>query len=252
MLRHTRWFFDLVYAAPLPGLTFFNLGITPVPDHVRADPQGRREPHQAALYDLVSGYVPRKGFGNLPVAEISAGKGAGAAFLARRLSVTVLPFEPSLAGCFWARVRFRLRARRAFAEDTPLPDASVRAVVSVEAAHNYMTPAFAAEAWRLLAPGGVLILADFPLIAPDAQAREVPAWLEPVGFEIVHFEDLTARVIASCEADAPRKKRAFRFLPAPLRREALSAFSVDPSPRLTSFRDGTRGYYFAVARKPER
>ncbi|WP_172841172.1 class I SAM-dependent methyltransferase [Rhodovulum sp. P5] len=247
--RFSQRFFDFAYALPLPGMTFFNLGVTPVPESVAADPQGRREPYQAALYDLVLGQLPEVGAEDL-IVEVSSGKGAGAAYLRRHCPARLHAFEPAWTGRMWSMLLFGLRARYALAEALPVEDGTAAALISVESAHNYMTEAFAAEAWRLLRPGGRLIIADFPLMRPENQARKIPAWLEKGGFVIESFTDLTPRVIAACEADDARKRRIFRFLPKPLREEAQTSFSCDPSPRLNSFRTGERGYYFVVATKP--
>jgi erythromycin 3''-O-methyltransferase len=58
-----------------------------------------------------------------------------------------------------------LRVHHASATALPLADASFTHVVSVEAAHHFDTrAAFFAEARRVLAPGGVIALADFVLV----------------------------------------------------------------------------------------
>ena len=98
VLRYRVGFFDLAYALPIPGLSFFNLGVTPVPAHVLETPEGRREPHQVALYDLIAAAVEKAGSDHRPLVELSAGKGAGAAYLKRRLGREVLPLEPSIVG----------------------------------------------------------------------------------------------------------------------------------------------------------
>jgi ubiquinone/menaquinone biosynthesis C-methylase UbiE len=73
-----------------------------------------------------------------------------------------------------ARVRrhglaHRITLREGSATAMPLPDASCDAVTAVECAFHFHTrEAFLAEAFRVLRPGGRLVLADIIRAAPDA------------------------------------------------------------------------------------
>lgn len=89
-------------------------------------------------------------------------------------------------------------------------DASFEGVISVEAAFHFNTrEAFLRQAFRVLTPGGSLVMAD--LISHDGPlARQIAIWpvetanrleglaeyralLESIGFEEVRIEDMTAR-----------------------------------------------------------
>lgn len=66
-----------------------------------------------------------------------------------------------------------VRFHRASATSLPFPDGAFTHAICVEAAHHFDTrAAFLAEAWRVLAPGGALALADIALARPPRRGVE--------------------------------------------------------------------------------
>ncbi len=111
------------------------------------------------------------------VVEVGCGRGLGCALLSRErgpASVVGIDASPeqvarALALNVDALREGRLAFVRGAAETLPLPDVSCDALVSVEAAQHFASfPSFAAEAARVLAPGGRLAIATFFAASPEA------------------------------------------------------------------------------------
>ena len=173
------------------------------------------------------------------VIDAACGTGAQDAYLAHRFG----PLAIDAVDVTWHHVDIArrraaalaggstLRVHHASATQLPFPDASATHVISVEAAHHFDTrAAFFVEAERVLAPGGVIALADFVLVrAPrgpveralfDATCAlwKVPrknadtadgyrSKLEDAGFDDVSFEYVGDRTFAGYLASQRRPAR---------------------------------------------
>jgi len=109
------------------------------------------------------------------VLEVSCGHGGGASYLTRTLhpnSYTGLDFNAD--GVAFCQRRHQLPGLdfvHGDAENLPLSDQSVDAVINIEASHAYGSLAnFLAEVARVLRPGGHFLYADF------RGSDEVPGW----------------------------------------------------------------------------
>ncbi|MDX6512174.1 MAG: hypothetical protein QOE36_1678 [Gaiellaceae bacterium] len=179
---------------------FINLGFEPAPGEARPQLRAEDEPRRLSiqLYDRVAGAVDLAG---REVVEVGCGRGGGSTYVARYLGPRrVLGLDIS---------RAELRRRRqepsvpglefgmGDAEALPLADESFDAVLNVESSHCYGSEArFAAEASRVLRPGGHVLWADFGRPEPLDAMRE--AFLA-AGLEVVEEEDLTPGVLRSLE-----------------------------------------------------
>jgi len=107
------------------------------------------------------------------VVDAACGTGAQDTYLARRFG----PLSIDAVDVTWHHVDIArrraatfdagstLRVHHASATSLPLPDATATHVISIEAAHHFDTrAAFFAQGHRVLAPGGVIALADFVLV----------------------------------------------------------------------------------------
>ncbi len=149
------------------------------------------------------------------VLDVGCGLGASTAELAAMLAhARVIGVNVSPAQVAHARQRHGGLAFCAMeATRLAFADASVRCIVSVEAAFHFRTRAtFLAEAWRVLQPGGMLLMSDM-LFNPAAHP---PWWVPPenalqdaagylrdchaAGFAVEAMEDLTAATLGPfCE-----------------------------------------------------
>jgi SAM-dependent methyltransferase len=249
ILANVPRFFDLVYALPGSGVTLYNYGYAPVSEAVLADPACAREPFQHELYRQAWLAADDPGAGGL-VVDMCSGRGAGSQWLSRQTAARVLGLERSGVGRLYGRLAFGQHARRAVAPALPLPDASVDVMLCVEASRDFFGPAYAAEVARVLSPGGVYVDADCPKAPFATQRARVAGALKAAGMVIRHARDIAPQVVAACDADTPRRRRAIRWLPPAARAAVAVAFGCAGTEKCEALRSGARGYYLIAAQKP--
>jgi len=110
-----------------------------------------RPDYPDALFDWLAGIAP----GRRLALDVATGNGQAAVALARHFD-TIIATEPSAAQLGSARTHPRVTYRQEPAEAISLASGSVDLVVVAQAAHWFDWPRFAAEAARVLRPGGVL------------------------------------------------------------------------------------------------
>ena len=114
------------------------------------------------LYHHVASQVGLKG---KTVLEVSCGHGGGASWITRTMqpaAYTGLDLNPTgIQFCQKRHAVPRLTFQQGDAQRLPFPDASLDAVINVEASHCYPDfPGFVAEVARVLSPGGRFCHAD--------------------------------------------------------------------------------------------
>jgi ubiquinone/menaquinone biosynthesis C-methylase UbiE len=93
------------------------------------------------------------------ILDVACGEGYGTAALATDSSLQVVGVDISPESCEHARNKYGVDARIGCAEAIPLPDASIDTVVSFETIEHLKHPeAFLAECYRILSPGGRLVI----------------------------------------------------------------------------------------------
>jgi SAM-dependent methyltransferase len=138
------------------------------------------------------------------VLEVSCGHGGGASWIARTMrpaSYVGLDLNP--AGIRFCSERHRvdgLKFVRGDAGRLPFPDASLDAVINVEASHCYPNfSAFLAEVHRVLRPGGQFLYADFRF------AHGIDEWLKDVDKALLKIDaeqDISAEVQRGMDRNA--------------------------------------------------
>jgi len=204
---------------------------------------GRESPLEAteALVDLVAGRLDLAP--GLKLVDIGCGYGSSAERLARRHGVEVTGLTLSAAQARIAAARPDVTCFRRDWLDNRLPDAAFDRAYAIESSEHMVDKArFFAEAWRVLKPGGRLVVCAW--LAKSAPTRfEVRHLLEPIcregrlpsmgsredyealaaqaGFEAAGFEDISREVRKTWSLVA-RRVAAGLVTDRGLRRLALS------------------------------
>ncbi|HUN77314.1 MAG TPA: class I SAM-dependent methyltransferase [Solirubrobacteraceae bacterium] len=162
------------------------------------------------LYDrTVSGFE----LADRVVVEVGCGPGAGSAHLARGYRPALCTgVDLNMKMIELCRQRYaleNLRFCQGDAENLPLADASVDAIVNVESSHSYRSRSrFFEEVVRVLRPGGALLLADLVIPSTGEGADDVSALLAEAGMVVQERSEITANVRAARDAVASSRFRA--------------------------------------------
>lgn len=181
---------------------------------------GRRDPF-AALAPLYERFAGTKNTTKLrtligqPIegwlADVGGGTGRVAVAL-RRLAWQVVVVDPSWAMLSRAREKASLHLVQAASEALPFPDGSLARIVVIDSFHHFADQdGSVRELWRVLAPGGRLIVEE-----PDV--RRLPARLIALGERILGFD--------SHFWEPARIAAAFAALGATIRDESSSGFTA--------------------------
>lgn len=157
------------------------------------------------LYHHVASQVDLKG---KTVLEVSCGHGGGASWIMRTMqpaAYTGLDLNPTGIGfCQRRHALPGLTFTQGDAQRLPFGDASLDAVINVEASHCYPDfPGFLAEVARVLRPGGHFLYADFRF-EPDFQAWEKA--IAEASMRIVQTRIINAEVLRGMDLNAPRSQ----------------------------------------------
>ncbi len=161
------------------------------------------------------------------VVEVSCGRGGGASFVKRYLKAkTVTAIDLSANQIEFCQRVHRvpgLRFLRGNAEDIPLPDECVDAIVNIEASCHYQdTAKFFREVFRLLRPGGHFVYAD---MHRTKDVDDLFAELGRSGLQILEHQDITQNVIRALELDHDRRMAALKRLAPFFLRGLLKSFA---------------------------
>lgn len=200
--------------------TFMNYGYADLDgrqDRLRLEARDEAERYCIQLYQHAAAGIDLR---DKDVVEVSCGRGGGASYVKRYLrakTVTAVDFSVNQIE-FCQRVHRvpGLRFLQGNAEDIPLPDECVDAVVNIEASCHYQdTAKFFSEVFRLLRPGGHFVYADMHR-TKDIDA--IFAELDRSGLQILEHHDITQNVIRALELDNDRRLAGLkRFAPFFLR-----------------------------------
>jgi 2-polyprenyl-3-methyl-5-hydroxy-6-metoxy-1,4-benzoquinol methylase len=187
------------------------------------------------------------------VLEVGCGRGGGLAYLHRTLrpaqSHGIDPAEAAIQFCSSHHRQDGLSFSAGKAEELAFADASFDAVLNVESSHRYQgMAAFVAHAFRVLKPGGLMLITDFRY---DHEMTETRALFPAAGFEIVARDDITAEVVRALDHDHERRRALVRkHVPWPLRRIALNFAGAPGSETYREFHSREYIYFSDAYRKP--
>jgi len=247
------WYNYLARAHRAPEWTFMNYGYaTPGANTLRLAQADEPDRHWIQLYHHVAGVIDLEG---RTVLEVGSGRGGGSSFIKRYLKparmIGVDLSERAVQLSARTHPMDGLEFRVGDAENLPLDDGSVDAVINVESSHCYPSfEAFLAQVGRVLRPGGHFLYADF------RQRENVGEWrrsLRDSGLSVLREIDITPGVFAALEEDDERKLALINsIVPRPLRASFLNFAAVRGSSLFEAFRTGRLAYMSFVMRKEDR
>jgi len=124
-----------------------------------------RPRYPEALVDALAGRADTSGV----VWDVGCGNGQLSVALAGHFA-RVIATDPAQAQLDQAIAHPRVEYRRASAEDSGLPDASISLVVAAQAAHWFDWPRFLAEVERVAVPGALVALVSYGNLVVDGAA----------------------------------------------------------------------------------
>jgi phthiocerol/phenolphthiocerol synthesis type-I polyketide synthase E len=144
------------------------------------------------------------------VLDIGCGRGGTVAALADEhgAEATGLDLSPeAISFCRRAHRDPRVRFEVGDAEHLPFEDESFEAATNIESSHTYPNlRAFLAEVRRVLVSGGMFLYTD---LLPVQRWAEIRLLLGSLDFAAVQDRDITANVVASCDAVAASRVDVF-------------------------------------------
>ena len=247
------WYNYLARSHRAPEWTFMNYGYAaPGANTLRLAQADEPDRHWIQLYHHVAGSIDLEG---RTVLEVGSGRGGGSSFIKRYMKparmIGVDLSESAVQLSARTHPMDGLEFRVGDAENLPLGDGSVDAVINVESSHCYPSfEAFLAQVGRVLRPGGHFLYADF------RQRENVGDWrksLRDSGLSVVREIDITPGVFAALEEDDERKLALINtIVPRPLRASFLNFAAVRGSSLFEAFRTGSLAYMSFVMRKEDR
>ena len=247
------WYNYLARAHRAPEWTFMNYGYAaPGANTLRLAQADEPDRHWIQLYHHVAGSIDLEG---RTVLEVGSGRGGGSSFIKRYMKparmIGVDLSESAVQLSARTHPMDGLEFRVGDAENLPLGDGSVDAVINVESSHCYPSfEAFLAQVGRVLRPGGYFLYADF------RQRDNVGDWrksLRDSGLSVLREIDITQGVFAALEEDDERKLALINsIVPRPLRASFLNFAAVRGSSLFEAFRTGRLAYMSFVMRKEDR
>ena len=252
--RFFNWTFETLAAMTrdVESWTFMNYGYADIDAGAAKLPLHPCDEVERYCVQLYHQAVAALDLRNKDVVEVSSGRGGGASYVKRYLqakTVTAVDLSPNQID-FCRRVHRvpGLRFLQGAAEDIPLPDECVDAIVNVEASCLYEdTDTFFSEVFRLLRPGGQFAYADIHL---TKDVDDLLAKLARSGLQIRTHQDISENVILALEVDHDRRVAGLKQMAPFFLRGLLKSFAGTRGTRIPNgLADGSMMYLSFVLSK---
>jgi ubiquinone/menaquinone biosynthesis C-methylase UbiE len=201
------------------------------------------------LYDYVVNKADLEG---KKVFEVGSGRGGGASYISRY-------FKPdSYIGMDISKSSFKFCSKHynvdnlsfahGIAESIPFEDSSFDFVVNVESARCYNDmQAFFNEVYRLLRPGGQLLLADmvYPHELEDFNKR-----IDRAGFKRISEKNISSNIVAALDKDSARREHHInKNIPKIMRKSFKTFAGTVGTSRYNNFASGIFQYWSYILEK---
>jgi ubiquinone/menaquinone biosynthesis C-methylase UbiE len=181
------------------------------------------------------------------VLEVGSGRGGGARYLADNfqpanyIGLDIAGHAVALANRLHALPN--LKFIQGSGECIPLPEGAIDVVINVESCHGYGDVAqFLQEVYRVLKPGGHLLLVDFRNSVENMELFKQQ--LADSGLICLSEENISAQVVQAIEADDDTKRKQIEaWIPKRFRNIFCEFAGVVGSKFYTTLKSGARPYY---------
>ncbi len=244
-LMMKSWYEALVMLDRERDITFMNYGYSGLDtstSEISINDGEQANRYCIQLYHHVAAAIDLSG---KDVVEVGSGRGGGASYIARYLrprSMKGIDFsKKAIEFCRKYYAVDGLSFSQGDAENLPLADHSVDAIINLESSHCYgsMTK-FLSEVYRVLRPGGHFLFSDH---RDHDQLNLLREQLKDSGLRLVKETDITGNVVAALDLDNDRKQRMIaQKCPRILRREAEEFAAMKGSRAYRTFKSGYSRY----------
>ena len=246
------WYEALVVIDRDKQITFMNYGYVDLDS--TADPLvlsqvDETNRYAIQMYHHVAGAIDLH---DKDVVEIGSGRGGGAAYVKRAFnpkSMRGIDISSNAVDfCNKHYANNGLSFSQGDAENIPLADESIDALVNVESSHCYGSmQRFLTEVHRVLRPGGYFLFADH---RDQDKLNLLRQQFREAGFTIAAETDITANVVAALRSDDDRKRALIRdSCPRYLQKEAGEFAAMTGTRTFDSFASRESLYLSLVAQK---
>ena len=246
------WYQMLVVLDRQREITFMNYGYASLDASANglALKDGERDNRYCIqLYHHVAAAVDLKG---KEVVEVGSGRGGGASYIARYLKPKSMRgidlSDKAVDFCNTHYDTEGLSFTQGDAENLPLGDATVDAVVNLESSHCYGSmEKFLGEVHRVLRPGGYFLFSDH---RDKAKVEQLRKQLKEAGLSLLTETDITENVVKALELDNDRKAQLIeRKCPRLLRRRMEEFAAMKGTSTFQTFKSGSSRYLSFVLQK---
>ncbi len=244
LIPNTTWSRRLIYELIYLSLGFnrtavFNVGFAPAQPDIRANPAFADRPNQIQLYAEMFNQLPWEAdhWRSSDCLELAAGCGAGLLYLnTRHAPRTSVGVEQSYVAA-WRGRRLGVDVRPGDVARLSFADACFDCVFCVDALGYFPVAAALKEAFRVVRPGGYLLLGETFQGPPEEAQAHFRRIGEAAGFDFVHCRDATGGVRRSL-LEGSKSSAFVRSLPALLRNSLKETLFLEGSERLRLWQTG--------------
>lgn len=229
---------------------FMNYGYAEDGFRPEMQPEDEINRYSAQLYHLLGKEIDIKG---LHIAEIGCGRGGGLSYLHRTFSPKKsLGMDLNPLAIKFCNRNYPLEGLTFIQGDAQnlhaIPDESLDVVFNVESSHRYpRMDLFLSEVWRVLKPGGTLLLTDFRF---EKDVERTDSQITESGMEVIKRISTNKNVVTALDADDSRRRTLVKNLvPRPLQSVARNFAGTVGSNTYNMFVNGGYQYFYYVLRK---
>jgi SAM-dependent methyltransferase len=248
------WYETLVMLDRERDITFMNYGYSGLDPDASEITLNEREQVNRYCIQLYYHVVAAIDLSGKDVVEVGSGRGGGASYITRYLKPrSMVGIDFSRKAIEFCRKYYSidgLSFAQGDAENLPLADGSIDAVINLESSHCYgsMTR-FLGEVYRVLRSNGYFLFSDHRDQDKTNLLREQ---LKDSGLRVVREKDITLNVVRALELDNDRKERLIAHkCPRILKREAQEFAAVKGTRAYETFKSGHSRYLSFVLHKEQ-